>query len=420
VERDERGLADDLDRYWDALLRGDASPAPAALDADLATLAARLHAAGRALPPLFPKPDDAWRELRRRPVPPTVGSDGEAEPSPAWPHPNGRVALASVPAPAMPGPRRGGWLVSQLATAALLLLTLAVGLLAVWHGAPDTPDGRRWVPALSRAIAAAPGGIVDTPLVEATFSPAELPAGEREAVYYRLTIQPGASTPFLGGLFCGCRFETITKGVGIEIVEEGAYTVRLDAPLRVQRAGSTRLEQIPAGTDVTLFPGDAAIYPNYAAAGDIRNAGDEKVVLTGVVINATEASGTRLPMLPSGISPIPLTYTTPTDWDDFPPGALHVGLRRVILPPETSIGPYEPVGLQGMRVVVGPVERGFVARDESEPTMRPFPQSTGSTIPMFPLPAGVREIIANDGENPAELFVLIIEPEAISAQDLAP
>ena len=297
MKRDERALADDLDRYWDALLRGDATPAAADLDADLATLVTRLHAAGNALPSLFPDTDQAWWELRPNPTPPTPGWSDEETVLPTWLHSNGHAKRFAEEQWTPPLPRRrGGQLLNQLATAALLLLTLAVGFAAISLRMPENPDEGRWVPALVRALESGPDGIVDTPLVETTFSAEELPGGEKEAVYYQLTIPPGGSLPYLGGLFCGCRTETITKGVGVEVVQTGTYTIRLEAPLRVQRAGSTEPDEgVPAGTEVTLEAGDAVIYPDYAAPGDIGNAGDEPVTLTGVVINATEGSGTPLP-----------------------------------------------------------------------------------------------------------------------------
>ena len=46
MERDERNRADDLDRYWDALLLSEATSVKTDLDADLATLVTRLRAAG--------------------------------------------------------------------------------------------------------------------------------------------------------------------------------------------------------------------------------------------------------------------------------------------------------------------------------------------------------------------------------------
>jgi hypothetical protein len=419
VERDERDLADALDRQWDALLRGEVTSPTVDFDADLAALVTRLQAVGSALPSLFPNPEQAWRELLQPPLP--GRSNGET-PLPTWTHPNGHVDHFAERRSAPPRPRRrGGWVLAQLATAALLLLTLAAGFAAIRQPMPETRDGGRWVPALVRALEAAPGGIVDTPLIEATFTGEELPRGEKEAIYYQLTIAPGASLPYLGGLFCHCRSETITTGVGAEVVRSGVYTLRLEAPLRVQRAGSTRLsEEIPAGTEVTLAAGDAVIYPDYAAPGDIRNTGAEPVTLIGVAINATEGSGIPLPTIPPEVRATLLTYSSPPDWETFPPGPLNMTLRQVTLPPGTSIGPFQPVGLQALWIESGPLLHSFLRADESEPRGRPLTHLTGSTAPFVRPSTGVREILASNGEQPAEMLVLIIEPAMISAQSLAP
>jgi hypothetical protein len=422
VKRDERALADDLDRYWDALVQGGSTSATADLDADLATLVTRLHATGIALPTLVPDPEQAWRDMRANVTPPLAEQSDVETVLPTWLHVNGHAKGLAEEQYRPPLPRRwGGRFLNQLATAALLLLTLAVGFATISLRMPEQPDEGRWVPALVRALESGPDGIVDTPLVETTFSAEELPGGEKEAVYYQLTIPPGESLPYLGGLTCGCRTEIITKGVGVEVVQTGTYTIRLEAPLRVQRAGSTEPdEEIPAGTEVTLEAGDAVIYPDYAAPGDIGNAGDEPVTLTGVVINATEGSGTPLPKAPTGVRATMLRHATVSDWDKLAPGPLNVTLRHVTLPPETHIGPYKPVGLQAMRIESGTVLRYFLPAGEATPRGGPLAQFSGTTTPFMAPAPGLRETVVVDGDQPAELQVLIIEPAAIGAQSLAP
>ena len=126
--------------------------------------------------------------------------------------PNGRAEHFAEGQWTSPLPRRrSGRILNLLATAALLLLTLAVGFIAMWQRLPETPDEGRWVPALVRALEFAPG-MVDTPLVETTFTPEELPGGEKEAIYYQLTIYPGGSLPYLAAPFCGCRTENQDQG----------------------------------------------------------------------------------------------------------------------------------------------------------------------------------------------------------------
>src|SRR4051812_20884572 len=209
VERDERDLADALDQHWDALLRADVPAVTADVDADLAALITRLQAVGSALPSLFSDSDHAWRELLHAPAPTTREWGNEEAPLLAGTHVNGYADLVATRRSPSPQPRRrGGWVLTQLATAALLLLTVAAGFFAI-RQVPEARDEATWVPALVRALESAPGGIIDTPLIEATFTAEELPRGEKEALYYQLTIQPGASMPYLGGPFCGCRTETI-------------------------------------------------------------------------------------------------------------------------------------------------------------------------------------------------------------------
>jgi hypothetical protein len=353
---------------------------------------------------------------------PPPGWSNEEAPFPAWPLANGYADLVAEQRSTPPRPRRGGgWVVAQLATAALLLLTLAVGFVAIRQRLPEARDEATWVPALVRALESAPNGIIDTPLIETTFTAEELPGGEKEALYFQVTIPPGVGLPYLGGQFCHCHRETIVEGVGAEIVQSGAYSLRLEAPMRVQRAGSTRpSEEIPAGTEVTLAAGDTVIYPNYAAPGDVRNAGAEPVTLTGVAIVATEASGAALPTVPPEVRATLLTYSNSSDWESFPPGPLHLALRQVTLPPGTSIGPYQPVGLQALWIESGPLLHSFLPAGETEPSGRPLAHLTGSTAPFVRPSTSVREILATNGDLPAELLVLIIEPAIMSAQSLTP
>jgi hypothetical protein len=422
VERDERDLADDVDRHWDALLRGEDPTTPSGLDAGLASLVARLHAAGNALPSLFPDPKRAWREVPREPTPSVLVRSDKRTILPAWIHPNGQVDLsAERQFETRTPPRGGGWLLAQLATAALLLLTLAVAFVVMWRPMPDARVEATWRPALVQALASAPGGIVDKPLIEVAFAADDLPSGEREAIYYQLVIPPGASLPYLGGSFCGCRRETISDGVGVEVVQSGAYTLRLEAPLRVQRAGSTRpTEEIPAGAEVTLAAGDAVIYPDYAAPGDIRNAGEQPVTLLGAAIIAAEDSGTPVPQAPKGVEATLLSRSASSDWAALPPGPINLALRQVTLPPRTSVGPYQPVGLQALRIESGMISRSLLRPGDAAPTGPPLVQSAGTTISSPRPSTRLREILDNPGERPAELLALIIEPAMIDAQSIVP
>src|SRR5687768_15995502 len=69
-----------------------------------------------------------------------------------------------------------GRAVSYLATVVLLLLTLAVGFMAILQQPLEEPGEPRWTPALVRAIKTGPGTVDDVVLAEAIFGLDQLPA----------------------------------------------------------------------------------------------------------------------------------------------------------------------------------------------------------------------------------------------------
>ena len=94
----------------------------------------------------------------------------------------------------------------------------------------------------------------------------ELPAAPAEFQLVRVVIDPEAGLP---------RREDI---VSLISVESGALTIQMEAPLQVTRAGALEeLEEVAAGTAVTLEAGDSVVIPPNVA-GEIRNDGDEPAV----------------------------------------------------------------------------------------------------------------------------------------------
>ena len=63
--------------------------------------------------------------------------------------------------------------------------------------------------------------------------------------------------------------------VGLNLVESGELTVRLEAPVTVTR--TTGSEEVAAGTEFTLGPGESFIWPPNVA-GELRNDGPEPAV----------------------------------------------------------------------------------------------------------------------------------------------
>lgn len=271
-----------LSAYWDALVLGQ-DTADIDVDPDLARAIRQFQALDAATPSMAR--ERIWQRLESLANDEALQLHGLTSVGPATTV-NGHLAAPGVSGQeTQPRPAFGRWVLNHLATAALLILTLAAGFAAIWQGSPTTEVDPARAPALIRALDVVPGGVTDELLVETTFTPDELPVGETEAIFYRITLPPGISLRYLAGPFCVLHSDLISSGVGAEVVQSGSYSLRLDAPFRVQRDGASgAVDEIPAGTEVALDPGNTAIYPDYTAQGTIRNAGDEPVVITGVVI----------------------------------------------------------------------------------------------------------------------------------------
>lgn len=415
----ERQRADDLDRSWDAIQNGQPIPAMSRDDdADLTELIARLHAASPERP-LFSDPQRAWEAFKDTTAWLDAGLASTAGGvSPVQLTMNGRVTAPIGPRRAASGlrPFRAPVL-SYLATAALLVLALIAGLVAAWQRAqPDedlitvsaviaTPDNTLGTPVATE--------ITEETLFTTTFTAGALPEGEIGAVFYRLTLAPGSRLANLGGLSCGCTPMDLGPGVGIELVESGEYTIRLDAPMQIQRGGGspeTEVQELAAGTEIALSPGDAAIYSRYDAPGDIRNSGSSTAVVMGVAIVGSDGAVTP-PVLPEGVQGSIMAQTVGSAWDDLPAGPVTVTLRQVTLLAEMSLGPYETAGLEAFQLEEGRVARSFLAADDPEPRGRSVFNAKGTAASaLAAVSPGTRRIITNLGDEPAVLLVLTIEP----------
>jgi hypothetical protein len=308
---------------------------------------------------------------------------------------------------------------TQLATSGLVVVTLILGITAIWQNA-SVSEASPHSPALVRALASAPGDVVDERLLETTFSAAELPTGDKEAVFYRLTLPPSARLPFLVGPLAGCWGLLPKAGAGAELIQSGAYTLRLDAPIRLQRGGAAAVVDIPAGTEVVLEPGDNAIYPDYSVRGTISNGGNEPVVIAGVAINSIERSGDQAPMVPPAVELKLLASTPSAEWRSLPVGPMSVSIWRLALPAGTSAGPYEATGLESLWIEKGEILHSLLRPGEAEPRGRPLFHPAGTGAPVMALAPGVRHVITSEDDEPAQLLVLSIEPAGAWSRTLAP
>lgn len=423
---DPRDLRLDLsiDRYMDELVLGEAASAdPEALDPGLAATVRRVQALNWAPKAELRFADRLWNDLM---IPYGAAGDRQWSPRPEPLKSSRSVApLPLPPSGPLPVPaNRRRWALTQLATAALLVLTLALGAFASRQAHQEGRDGPTWLPAVLGGPL--PAGFTEETVFVASFAADELPEGQRTAILYYVTLAPGASLPYLVAPTCDFHCVDraldygVSPGVGAELVQSGLYSVRLAAPVQVQRRASAggKIELIEQG-EVTLGPGDAAIYHNRAAPAELRNSDLEPVVLFGVAIVGDVAAEDRL-RLPPGVEQGMLANTIPADWETLPSGPLQVTVRRVTLPAGTSLPPYEPVGLEAIRVESGAIAWTSMRPGQDEPGNARIAQRTGATTPFMAAPPGARRVLHSVGDEPVVMLVVTIEPASISPQSLMP
>ena len=411
MTRNDDRRAADLDQYWDALAAGRPEAAPTPADGELTALVDRLHRA-ITLPTLFPTPDAAWREIRPATARSRPGALEAGAGAPISFESNGRVA--AFPARPATAPPARGRVTVQAAAAMLLVLAIAAGYLAFWQARQNRLENQTWLPASVAATLS--DDYSEETLFRATFAADERPVGLTEGILYRLTMPPGTTLPLLTGMACDCPERAPESGIGIEIVQSGAYRVRIDAPVWIQRGGfAAERQEIPAGQAVTLEPGDIAIYHDYAASAEAGAVGGTPVVIVGFAIldwGASQSPGDsgHLLGLPPEVRGEVLANAIPADWEEFPGGPISVTLRRVTLPPGTVLPPFEPAALEGIRIESGGIGWGFVREGEAQPRGPLIDRRDGATAPFTYAPPGVQRFLKTTGDEPAVLLVLTVEP----------
>lgn len=322
-DRRDVPLAHAIDRYWDEVFQG--SPAgsdPEALDPDLAATVRRVHALNVA-----PTADRVFASRLWADLMGAQGIAGGDRPRPTVdPAPSGRaVATPLRPAPVPFGapPTRHRWGLARLATAVVLLLVF--GLVYIASGPNRSDDGRRAaLPAMVLPTGTpAPAATAEESLLVLTLPAESLPRGQTiGSGIADAVIPPGIRSTWepLEPYCC--------PGPMVEYVIEGTYTVRADAAIRVVRAdGAT--EEAPAGTAVTLGPGDSLISRNETVV-ETANTGTTPVILLNWTLIAVDP--------PGSFSGHRLTGWTQNSADVQEPLTLSAGpatlrLRRVELAP---------------------------------------------------------------------------------------
>jgi len=249
---------------------------------------------------------------------PAMGRNGRVDTLPgARPHPHG----------APDRPRR---MMTQFATAALVLLTLVASFVAFRGSHPGRTDDD--FPPIAAVIdspgtpdSLAPAGVTAVTLIETVLPAEALPREVAGCAFDRTTIPKESETTW-----------DVFQNVNLRYVLSGEITVRSDSAAQVLRAGSDGAwEAVPAGTGVTLAPGDAVLFVNMTTA-TFRNTGPTPVETLGWQL-VVGGSGGPNPSPPQwrGMNNV----LCPRGGITLPGTAGLLQLRQVELAPEANLSP---------------------------------------------------------------------------------
>ena len=255
MANDDANVADRLDRFLDAVAEGtDRSPNGVPQpEHELADTVRRLSAIDDA-PTADPRFADRLLEAVIHTAPTKQSPEFPLLPLPAV---RDRPDLAPAK-PRLTIPRTR-WALAQLATAALLVITLGAVYFTFIARPQRSVMPAAVVPATPTTESQSPSEVTVEPLVAATFLPEEVPTGRvLNLLVGHATIEPGAQVAFTAATVKCC------AGPQIDHVFSGELTLRSEGPLRVVRAAVDGTpgppEEVSPGTDVVLRPGDSAIH----------------------------------------------------------------------------------------------------------------------------------------------------------------
>jgi hypothetical protein len=183
---------------------------------------------------------------------------------------------------------------------------------------------------------------------------------------------------------------TCCTGPRLNYIVAGTYTVRSDGPMQLLRGGGTGVpEEIAAGTEIVLSPGDALL-SEMADPFEAANTGSTPVVLLDGVLFAGD----------SGSDPIPAESSGRPVWQyidqdimlgpqPVPPGPVSLRVQQATLEPG-AVFPRPPAASLQLAVAVEPDSLVLTASGSNE---RPFDLSNLST-------------------EPVTVYILILEPSS--------
>jgi hypothetical protein len=355
-----------LEQLWEAVRRGD--PDAGSRDPDLAETMRRVQALDHVPPPDAVFVSQVREELLSDVAGPfTLGPQVSRTP-------NGRVLMAPWSSPLVaPRPslgQRQRWVVTQVATALLVLLTVLAAYVAFGPGRPHPAV----IPLVEGTPAATPApGVTTVPLGSGTAD--ALPEDPVWLMTFHATFRPGG------------RFGVEpAEGPDLAVVTSGTLTYHADQPLTVTRAdtgGAQRVpEVIPADTDAVLSAGDSVLIP-LGAKVSRWNDGTEPAVEVMTMLEGTFL-GSRGRSNSSNVVDLPIVTFHISDAHTLPPAPVTISLSQVTLAPGARFTP--PAASWWM---VGTPEEAYRNLER---------QSDGSAV--------------NTSSDPIDLYLTTVEPRS--------
>lgn len=278
----------------------------------------------------------------------------------------------SLPVPFDPAKSRLWPLVSLAAAAVLLIAAVSGYFLFGSDGSEDEPQSIIPAAIFSEATPS-PIGQDEELLLQITLPADVVPTGDTIlAGLARFAVPAGNSSVWT---------PPCCPGPLIEYVVRGSYTVRAEEPVQVIR-GDGSMEDVPAGTEVTLKPGDSLLSDNETIV-EASNFGNEPVQLLGwVLIDDRGFNGHILNGWQAG-------WPDATSVGIDPPAPALVRLIRITLLPDEVWTP-SPGALV--------LQTSLPVNDEGTPIGRP---SIGKNA---------EGVINNAGSTAATIYVMTLEP----------
>lgn len=333
---DERAAADQFVAYWDALVL-DQSTADFDVDEDLAIALRHFQEIGSAQPTTAR--DRVWESLQ----PALAEYSRQGHPATDTRRRRWSGHLVTPPASSEAKPRDGRqwrhWVLVQFATAALLLVTLGLGVVTLGpiHFTGDRFTG---LP-ISIPASEAPAPSIWTPLEEPGFETLfatiiaadQTPMGSNlRVVVQHLSLPPGGETP------ASPEGQSCCSGPQITHVLEGELTIRANGPMQVFRSADLGAAPIlaPKGEDVVVRAGDSVIHDfAFPAAYSNHGASPVQIINGGLYAGAMPS-----PFLRHKSS---LAGSATTLQGPLPTGPILINLIRADLPPH-GVVPAPPPG----------------------------------------------------------------------------